>query len=221
VIKKLSLSGIVILTLLIGAGGPAQVWAESLKVEDFSQFEDGAFPQGWRTRGKSKTTTYIVRKQSQSYLEGKSENEGPVQIAKKVVYRIKEYPYLSWEWRVIKHPAGADERSTKTGDSAAAIYVILAGAAWPNTIKYVWSASVPKGTRLKSPFDPKTKMVVLRSKEDPLNQWVKEKVNVLEDLKEFFPRHKGLTRGIAFMTDSDNTESSSEAHVTKIVVSTD
>ena len=212
--------GIVILAVPALAGlSPAL--AESIRVEDFSKLEADAFPQGWRTRGKSKSTTYIVRKQSQAYLEGRSKNEGPVQIAKKVVYRIKEYPFLSWEWRVINHPDGADERSTKTGDSAAALYVVLAGAAWPNTIKYVWSASVPKGTRFKSPFDPKTKMVILRSKEAPLNQWLKEKVNVLEDLKRFFPRHKGLTRGIAFMTDSDNTKSSSEAHLTNIVVSSE
>jgi len=210
-----------VLAVLVAAGGPALVRAESLRVEDFSKFENGAFPQSWRTRGKSKTTTYLVRKQSEAYLEGRSRNEGPVQIAKKVVYRIQEYPFLSWEWRVIKHPEGADERAAETGDSAAALYVILAGAAWPDTIKYVWSASVPKGTRLVSPFDPKTKMVVLRSKEDPLNQWVEEKVNVWEDLKEFFPGHRDLTRGIAFMTDSDNTKSSSEAHIRKIVVSSE
>ena len=188
VIKRLPLLGVIVLALLIAAAESPPARAESMRVDDFSRDKDGASPQGWRTRGDSKSTTYLVRKGPPAYLEGKSRDEGPVQIARKVVYRLQEYPYLSWEWRVITLPTGGDERFTKTGDSAAAVYVILAGAAWPNTIKYVWSASVPKGTRLISPFDSKTKMVILRSKGDPLNQWVKEKVNVLEDLKEFFPR---------------------------------
>lgn len=194
-------------------------WAEELVVADFSSYQEGTFPADWKRRGTAPTTTYLVRKGEKPYLEAKSAGAAN-QIAVQFPYRIKEYPYLSWEWKAVVMPPGGDESRKKTCDSVAAVYVALKGGALPKFIKYVWSSSLPVGSRLKSPFSPLTKMVVVRNQESKLNTWYTEKVNVLEDLKKFFPRHRGKVRGIAFMTDSDNTQTSTEAHLGRIVIST-
>ena len=182
-------------------------------------------PPGGRSGPKTRTPTYIVRKKEGGYLEARSNGDEAIQIGKGIVYLLSEYPTLSWEWRVVKLPKGGDESAKKTADSAAALYVILDGKGinkkWPRTIKYVWSASQPKGSRLGSPYDRKTKMVILQNQETPLNTWVKEKVDVLKDLEEFFPKDRGKVRGIAFMTDSDNTKSSTEAHIKNIIISSE
>jgi len=188
------------------------------QVEDFSKFEDGAFPTGWGTRPKSGQSEFKVRKASEAYLEAKSAGTA-VRIAKRFSYDLRECPFLSWQWRVIEPPQGGDERRRRTGDSGAAVYVILEGIGWPKTIKYVWSGRLKVGTRLRSPFDSKTKMVVLRNHKSPLNVWLSEKVNVYEDLKRFFPEESGEVRGIALMTDSDNTKSRAEAHYKNIAIS--
>ena len=208
---------------LVAVPGPASAGQELL--DDFSKYEDGSFPSGWKVRAENPHTTYLVRKKEGGYLEAKSNGDEAIQIGKGIVYLLSEYPKLSWEWRVVKLPKGGNETNKKTADSAAALYVILDGKGinkkWPRTIKYVWSASQPKGSRLGSPYDRKTKMVILQNQETPLNTWVKEKVDVLKDLEEFFPKDKGKVRGIAFMTDSDNTKSSTEAHIKNIIISSD
>ncbi len=216
---------ILLLFCLWALPAPAPARAAQKLLDDFSKYSDGAFPDGWKTRVENPHTTYIIRNQAKAYMEAKSNGDEAVQIGKGMVYLLREFPLLTWEWRVLKFPEGANEKDKKTADSAAALYVILDGKGiskkWPRTIKYVWSASLPVGSRLRSPYDRKTKMVVLRNRETPLNQWVTEKVDVYKDLQEFFPKDRGKVRGIAFMTDSDNTKSSTESHIRNITISSE
>jgi hypothetical protein len=179
---------------------------------DFAKAEEGRRPLGWKLRGDSPKTTYLVRHGQPPYLEGKSMGSA-VSIGYEREFSLEEYPVLKWTWQVIQHPQGADERNKKTADSAAGLYVVMAGMAWPRTLKFVWSASVPVGETFSSPYDPKTMVVVLRGGDAPLDQWLGEEVNVLEYLRKFFPTDAGKVRGMAFMTDSDNTKSSSEGHL--------
>ena len=214
---------LILIALFLTLAAPGPVLAAQKPLDDFDKYSDGAFPEAWKLRTEDPLTTYIIRKQDGgAYMEAKSNGGQAIQIGIGLVYLLEEYPLLTWEWRVVKLPQGGDESAKNSADSAAALYVIMDGKGlakkWPRTIKYVWSASQPVGTRLTSPYDPKTKMVILRNQETPPNQWVTEKVDVAKDLKEFFPKDKGKVRGFAFMTDSDNTKSSTEAHIRKIAV---
>ena len=181
------------------------------QVEDFSRFKPGTFPQGWKARGGDGSKVYTVKADQESYLEAKAINSA-VAIAKKFEYDLKVYPFLSWQWRVIELPQGSDERYKKTGDSAAAIYVIFPGFFRPDNIKYVWSASLAIGTTTESPYSSKTKIVVLRNHSSPLGTWVSEKLNVYEDYKRLFGREPKHVKAIGIMSDSDNTGSRAEAH---------
>lgn len=221
-----ALAGLFLLALVWTLAAPGPAWAGQKPLDDFGQQKEGSFPEGWKARIDDPQTTYVIRQDpGGAYLEAKSNGGPAVQMGKKMYYLLEEYPFLTWEWRVVKQPKGGDERDKKTSDSAAALYVIMDGKGlakkWPRTVKYVWSASLPVGSRLTSPYDPKTRMVVLRNQETPLGKWVSEKVNVLKDLEEFFPKDKGKVRGFAFMTDSDNTKSATEAGIRKITISSE
>jgi hypothetical protein len=208
-------------TLFAFAGSKEAESQPVIQVEDFSRFEEGTFAEGWKNRGGDGDKVYAVRSEEpnhQKYLEGKAVKSA-VTIAKKFEYDLKEYPFLTWQWRVIDPPEGGDERYKKTGDSAAAIYVIFPGHFRPKNIKYVWSASLPIGTTTKSPYSSKTKIVVLRNQSSPLNTWVCEKVNVYEDFKKLFGEKPQRVKAIGLMTDSDNTKSTAIAHYKKIIVS--
>jgi hypothetical protein len=199
-----------------GLGGeePANI----RRVEDFSAFEVGTFPEGWKSRGGEGSEVYRVRSNKEAYLEATSVNSA-VTIAKEFEYDLKEYPFLEWQWRVLELPQGGDERHKKTGDSAAAVYVIFEGRFRPNNIKYVWSASLPLGTTTESPYSGKTKIVVLRNQSSPVGEWVSEKVNVYEDYKRLFGGEPQLAQAIGVMSDSDNTGSRAIAHYKGIRVS--
>lgn len=191
---------------------------EGIQVEDFSRFNAGMFPEGWKSRGGDGSQVYTVKTNPGNYLQAKAVNSA-VSIAKEFEYDLKSYPFLSWEWRVLTLPKNGDERYKKTGDSAAAIYVIFPGRFRPDNIKYVWSASLPKGTITESPYNSKTKIVVLQNHGSPRETWVTEKVNVYEDYKRLFGSAPGPVQAIGLMSDSDNTESMAEADYKAICVS--
>jgi hypothetical protein len=206
---------LLVLGIVPGWGGEAQ---SIRRVEDFSSFKDGSFPEGWKSRGGDESAVYRVRSNKEAYLEASAENSD-VAIAKEFAYELDEYPYLKWQWRVLKLPKGGDERFKETGDSAAAIYVIFEGFLRPNTIKYVWSSSLPLGTTIESPYNSKTKIVVLRNQRSPLEEWIPETVNVYNDYKRLFGGEPKQVQAIGLMSDSDNTRSTAIAHYKGIAIS--
>jgi hypothetical protein len=187
-------------------------------VDDFGSYEEGTFPEGWKSRGGEGSEVYRVRADHEPYLEANSKNSA-VTIAKKFEYDLAECPYLSWQWRAIELPKGGDERYKKSGDSAAAIYVIFEGRFRPKSIKYVWSASLPMGTTTESPYNSKTKVVVMRNQSSPMGEWVSERVNVYADYQRLFGSEIESVQAIGLMSDSDNTESTAVAHYKAIMIS--
>ncbi len=211
-----------VLSCLPAIGGMAQDDSATTRyVEDFSRFKAGAFPEGWKcvwssnSKGKE---VYSVRSEQGSYLEATAVNSD-ILIAKEFEYDLKEYPLLTWQWMAVELPEGADERHKETGDSGAGIYVVFPGRFRPENIKYVWSSSLPKGTVLESPYNSKTKIVVLRNRSTPLGKWVSEEVNVYEDYKKQFGHEPDNVRAIAIMSDSNDTGSKAEARYRQICIS--
>lgn len=188
-----------------------------MQVEDFSRCDLDAFPEGWKARGGEGADVYRVKSDGEKYLEAKAEANA-VTIARQFSYHLKEYPFLSWQWKAVVLPRGGDERYKNTGDSGAGIYVIFPGML-PKNIKYVWSSSLPVGTDTESPYSSRTKIVVLRNQSSPLGTWVSEKVNVYEDYKRLYGEEPEQVRAIGIMSDADNTHSSALAHYRKIAVS--
>ena len=86
-----------------------------------------------------------------------------IQAAKQYEWDPKAYPILAWSWRPVEFPKGSDERQSKTNDSAVSVYAVFPKNAWSvKSLKYIWSAVVPVGTRLSSSAGL-TKVLVVRS----------------------------------------------------------
>jgi hypothetical protein len=131
-----------------------------------------------------------------------------VQIALPVSFELKDYPFLSWRWRVEQLPKGAGEREAKTNDSGAGVYVVFKGSFGgliPKSLKYVWSERESAGSNFPSPGYANTKIVVLESGADGNRSWRTETVNVLEDYRRLFGAEPPTLQAIAVLTDADNT----------------
>jgi len=191
-------------------------------VADFSGIESGAFPPGWKAVWARDTLAKdiysVVKEGDNAYLKAVADNSD-ILIAKEFIYDLKVYPFLQWSWRAEVLPEGADEREKDTGDSGAAVYVIFPGRFRPENIKYVWSSCLPVGTTSESPYNSKTKIVVLRNRSTSLGKWVSEEVNVYEDYKRLFEGDPGEVQAIAIMSDSNDTESKAVAHYDDIRIS--
>ncbi len=185
-----------------------------LVVDRFDPKDAGRFPEGWKGKNRKMTEKAhkiykVLVEGNNAYLFAHSKGDA-VQIGKKIKVDLKEFPILTWKWRVDRLCKGADERYKKTGDSPAAIYVVFpTWKMWnPKAIKYVWSASdLPIGFTTKSPYASNTKIIILENRNSPLHKWIKERVNVLEDYRRLFGKKIKPVKLIGIMTDSDNTKS--------------
>jgi len=175
-------------------------------------------PCGWHPT-RDDVSMFSVGTEQENFFTRIDTKGGCTTIGKKMSYSTKEYPVLTWQWRVHKLPEGGKETKRKRNDSGAAVYVIFKGHFKLNKIiKYIWSSSLPVGTVTSSPYNPRAKMIVLKSGATNTGEWITEKVNVLEDYKRVFGDNPPEVEAIAIMSDADNTNSSAMADYDDIII---
>ncbi len=140
-------------------------------------------------------------------------------------FHPKQLPLISWKWKVLRFPTKLNKSAEKGGwieqdDYAARLYVIFPKLSFYLTtcLEYVWDKSMPVGTIKESPYSKNIKIIVVESGNKNLNKWVREKRNIYEDYLEAFGRKPGKVGAIAIMTDTDNTQSTAEAHYDELKV---
>jgi hypothetical protein len=185
----------------------------TITLDSFDEYQPGSFPGQWSVRGDeatAKAVYSIAEEDSNRFLRAYATKQD-VQIGITRTFEPKQFPALQWRWRAKQLPTGADERNKMTNDSAAAVYLVFDSTVMPRAIKYVWSSSLPVGTRMKSPVYWRSYTVVLQSGDTHIGEWQQEVVNFYQDYKDFFGGEPGQVVGIAVLTDSDATKSIAEA----------
>ena len=136
-------------------------------------------------------------------------------VHRDLVLDVRQYPTLTWSWKVTRLPAGGDVREPGQDDQAAQVYVVF--PRWPaprtrsDVIGYVWDSRAPVGTTLTHPKAPNVRIVVLESGPGRLDTWVREQRNVAEDYQALFGRQPPRAGKLALMIDSNDTRSGAEA----------
>ena len=148
-----------------------------LVIEDFQKTNDKGFPIGWEAQRSLETAqkTYAVTKEGDvAFLKAKGASQ---RVYIKVEWDPREKPIVTWRWRAQSIPAEAD--------LVAAVFVSLDTDLMviPVATKYVWSRTKPKGSVVEGGIFSATEMV-LRSGDQPIGEWVEERVNAYEDFKE-------------------------------------
>lgn len=148
-------------------------------LEDFQQRETDGFPAEWQNEsGRSEARareSYKVRSdQEGSFLAVRNADQRIKK--KKIDWDPKASPILTWRWRLLKAPDGADP--------IAIVYVTLDTDLMfiPVFTKYVWSGTRPDGAMTEGGMFSGTEIVV-QSGPKPIGEWVEERVNVYEDFK--------------------------------------
>jgi DUF3047 family protein len=181
---------------------------ECVTIDDFANAKVGEFPEGWKLRKDAGKEVYAVQEEGgKRVLRAVSKGLG-IQAAKPHQWNPTEYPVLAWSWRPLQFPDHADERKAKTNDSALAVYAVWPNNSWSvKSLKYVWSAVVPKGTHLTSSRGL-TQVRVLETGKQRQGEWVSERVNIADDYRRYFGGGEiPKAEGIAVLTDADDTKS--------------
>lgn len=182
---------------------------QGVTLETFEADTLRAFPQRWNALKDAQVAQgiYLVDEEDGNrFLRAFSEKQG-ILISLSHTFQPKTLPFLRWRWRVTQLPSGGDERTAHTNDSAAGVYVIYDNRVMPRAVKYVWSTTLPVGTRVTNPGYWRARTIVLRTGPTKLGTWQQETVNLYQDYKELFGTEPGEVQGIGLITSSDSTSS--------------
>jgi Protein of unknown function (DUF3047) len=136
-------------------------------------------------------------------------------VHRDLVLDVRQYPVLTWTWKVMRLPNGADVREAGRDDQAAQVYIVFPRFPSPRTtsdvIGYVWDSRAPVGTTLRHPRAPNVRIVVLESGPGRLDTWLREQRNVADDYRTLFGQAPPRAGKVALMIDSNDTKTDAEA----------
>lgn len=201
--------------LLLAVALPA---AEPSRTVD--DFEKGLAP-GWEVKSFKGETRYAVVPEGDGKVLRADSRGAASGLVYRIRYDLRDYPVLSWRWKVAGTIARGDERSRKGDDYAARVYIVFPH--WLPTrtrsLNYIWANRVPRGTVLPNSYTANVKMIALQSGSGLAERWVREERNVLEDYRKAFGEEPPRVGAVALMTDTDNTGESATAWYDDIRIS--
>jgi len=178
--------------LALGQGASVAVQV----LEDFSKAEPDGFPVGWQASRNEPVTRKaygVVRDGEQPLLRTKGV-DAQMRIFKRVAWNPKEYPIVTWRWRLRAVPS--------SGEIWAAVFVSLDTDLLiiPVSTKYTWASAGTVGS-VKEGGLLGAAEVVVRSGPQPIGQWVEERVNAYADFLKIHNHEPAPTAwGISLVT---------------------
>ncbi len=173
-------------------------------------------PLGWEVAAfaGAEPSIELVRTDGRMAVRLRSERNS-FALHRDLVLDLRQYPVLSWSWKVSQLPAGGDVRVPGRDDQAAQVYVVF--PRWPSprtssdVVGYVWDTRAPIGTRLTHTKAPNVRIIVVESGPQRLDQWFRQQRNVAEDYRALFGRQPPRAGMLGLMIDSNDTLSEAEA----------
>ena len=203
---------------------------DALRIDDFSKtLPPDELPAGWDTQKFSPRLgtgdVFFVEFVHDGTAEGhfihvKSGTNNSFAVGSERKFKVKDWPWLEWEWRVTQLPRGGDVRIKERDDQAGAMCVIHdPGLLSAETLCYLWENKGPKGAELTSTKRDASKYIILRADDtDKLGEWHSERRNIWEDFKKLFGKEPAKDTVIGVQIDSNDTKSYAEAYYRNIVL---
>ena len=221
---------------------PAAHAIGQLEVGKFSAAREGAaLPEGWRPltfpKVERHTTYELVREGGAVVIRARSEAAASG-LARQIRIDPREYPIVRWRWKVENLLQKSDIGRKRGDDYPARLYItfeyepdkvgagqrakyrlgrLIFGDIPIAALNYVWDGKAAAGTIVDNAYTDFAKMVVVRSGPQALGTWVEEERNVYEDYKKAFGGEPPMIKGVAIMTDTDDTGESATAYYGDIV----
>lgn len=208
---KIRMILIVGLLMVLGEGGfLARSETPMIMIDDF---ESGLAPRWEEKQFRGKTEYRVVKMDGEHCLKAESHGSASGLIYR-IRYDLKDYPILSWRWKVEGTLRSGDAAKKEGDDYAARVYVIFPH--WipmrTRSINYIWANRLPRGKEVPNMFYSRAVMIALRSGDREAGTWCRESRNVLEDYRRVFGEDPGMVGAIAIMTDTDNTGEDATAY---------
>jgi hypothetical protein len=203
---------------------------------------DGS-PKGWKivTHFNTTPTSYQVVKYRGKYVL-KTEGIGTCSsLFREVKAELKDYPVISWRWKISNVIRQAIETRKDRNDSAARVIIIFKTRPEEITlwygleylvrralrknepvgprIEYIWGNRIEKGRILDNPSVKYSRVIVLETGEGKANRWIWEKRNLVEDYKAAFGTDPEGILALGIQTDTDQSNEGVTAYYGEIFLS--
>lgn len=135
-------------------------------------------------------------------------------LFKEVQVQEKEFPILSWGWKISNVIRSAIETRKDRFDAAARVIVVFGkrpGFALVGRepiglkMEYIWATHLPKGYLFDHPGERNSKIFVLESGDTKAGKWVYEERNIHQDFKKAFGKDPEGVFAIGVQTDTDHS----------------
>ncbi len=182
---------------------PFTVFAAEIVLDDY---KNGLNPRWVEKSFKGKTQYEVTREDNHLCIKATSSASASA-LYYKIKYDTKDYPILTWRWKVDHILSKGNARHKEGDDYAARVYVVFPSLAFWRTkaLNYIWANKLPRGEAVPNPFTANAIMVAVESGPERTGQWVEEKRNIVEDYRRYFGKEPPKAGAIAIMTDTDNT----------------
>lgn len=194
----------------------------------------GGAPAGWALEKKTGAPSLKISKEGDNYyLHLRSQGNSSFGVRTSARVNVKDFPILSWRWKVEKMPVGGDVRKKTADDQALQVYIAFKETGFPavlNTpvVGYIWDNEAPKGWSGRSTQigGDKMRYIVLRNKTDKTGQWYTEHRNLYEDYKKLFGdinggEPLGVTTGLQIHINTQRTRTPAEGLIGEIYFSSE
>lgn len=182
------------------------VFAATPDVQILDDFNAALNPNWQIKEFKGQTEYSIIDLDGEKVLMAKSDGAASALVFSKT-YSLRNYPVLSWRWKVKDILQQGDARVKGTDDYAARIYVVFPHWFFPMTrsINYIWANKLAKGSSIPSTYAANSVMVAVQSGPENVGRWITERHNVREDYRRIFGDEPPPVGAIVIMTDTDDT----------------
>jgi hypothetical protein len=136
-------------------------------------------------------------------------------LYREVREKEKDFPVLSWRWKISNVVRSAIETRKDRFDAAARVtavfgrdkgFKVMEGTDPSGyRIEYIWASHLPEGHIFDHPGEKYCKVIVLESGERKAGEWVFEKRNLHEDYKKAFGTEPKEVLAIGIQTDTDHS----------------
>jgi Protein of unknown function (DUF3047) len=176
-------------------------------------------PAGWHLREFAGQADIELVRDERLALRLRSHRAAYV-LYRDVAIDVHTHPWISWSWKIVQLPPGADVRAPRGDDQAAQLYVVF--PRWPDprhnsdVIGYVWDTTAPVDSRAANRLAPNVKVIVVASGPGRPGAWHRFERNIDRDYVALFGRAPTRAGKVGVMIDSNDTRSDAEALVADI-----
>ena len=220
-----------LILLVVASGAAESADPANSAITPFSAGSPGsAFSAPWRivTLPKPKPATQytLVADEGTTVLRAEA-NASMASLVHPLKLDPKDYPFLSWRWRISNLLNKADIRTKAGDDFPARVYVLfdydvgklslfqrikiflarkIFGREVPAAaLCYVWDGKTPVGTSVWSPYTDRVRVIVVESGSANVNRWREAERDVVADFRAAFGEEPPAISGVAVASDTDNT----------------